>query len=210
MTNAPSPLSVLDDPDNIGDVDGRTLRRQRNRDAVIDSLIELIREGDLDPTVAKIADRAAVSHRSVFRYFDDLNDLARTAIETEVRNALPLAVIANVGEGSLEHRIEAMIASRMRILTRTHTLIRVARSKSVDLPEIDRGLSNVSMMTRDQFGRHFAAELDATDPQAADHITNLLTTQMGFEGYDHQRRMLDRSDVEIVEAWRLMLRKLLS
>lgn len=211
MTNVPTPLAAVDDSTHIDvDVDGRTLRRKRNRDAVIDSLIELIREGDLDPTVAKIADRAAVSHRSVFRYFDDLDDLARTAIETEVRNALPLAVIASVGEGSLEHRIEGMIASRMRILPRTNSLIRVARGKSIALPEIDRGLANVSAMTRDQFRRQFAVELDEMDAEVAEHVTALLSTQMGFEGYDHQRRMLDRSDVEIVKAWRLMLRRVLS
>ena len=92
----------------IDEGDGRSLRRKRNRDAVISALIDLIQEGNLTPTVAKIADRAAVSHRSVFRYFDDLNDLARTAIETEFRKTWPLSVITNVGEGPLDERIDAL------------------------------------------------------------------------------------------------------
>ncbi len=210
MTNATTPLSAVPGPTALDDTDGRTLRRKRNRDAVIASLISLIEEGDLDPTVAKIADRAAVSHRSIFRYFDDLDDLARTALETAVRGALPLAVIPNVGEGSLEHRIDAMVASRLRLLQRTSRLIRVAHRKSTTLPEIDRGLANIADMTRDQVRRHFAIEIDAMDPEVALQVTAALSALMGFEGYDHQRRLLGRLDEEIADSWRLVLRSILS
>ncbi|MGB3733796.1 MAG: TetR/AcrR family transcriptional regulator [Ilumatobacter sp.] len=210
MTNVPTTLSTVVDPSRIDDdTDGRTLRRKRNRDAVIASLISLIEEGDLDPTVAKIADRAAVSHRSIFRYFDDLDDLARTAIETAVRDALPLAIIPGVGEGSLDHRIEGMVASRLRILRRTKQLIRVAHGKATALPEIDRSLSNVAEMTCDQFHRHFAVELSEMDPAEAEHLVAALGSQLGFEGYDFQSRMLSRTDEEIADSWRVLLRRVL-
>lgn len=211
MTNALMPLAAVPDPiDTDADTDGRTLRRRRNRDAVIASLISLIQEGDLDPTVAKIADRAAVSHRSIFRYFEDLDELARTALESAVLAALPLAVIPQVGEGSLEHRIEGMIEARLRILSHTKLLIRVAKAKATSLPEIDRAVSTMATMNRDQFRRHFAIELDEMEPRDRAHITALLSSQMGFEGYDHQSSMLNRTDDEISDAWRLLMRRLLA
>ena len=204
MTNAAPLLDTTNEPTSI-EGDGRTLRRKRNRDAVIESLISLIREGDLDPTVAKIADRAAVSHRSIFRYFDDLDDLARTAIETAVVHALPLATIKDLGEGTLEHRIDQMVSARMRILTYTHNLLRVASAKATGLPDIGRDLSLIAKNFQDQVSQQFAVEIAAMDSAEAEHLVAVATGVMSFPGYDHQRRMLDRANDDIAEAWRLTL-----
>lgn len=210
MTNATTPLSLVTMSGSIDDVDGRTLRRTRNRDAVIASLISLMQEGNLNPTVAQIADRAEVSHRSVFRYFEDLDDLFRTALETAVRDALPRGVIPDVGEGSLEHRIDTMIASRLRVIAYGTMFARVAKVKSIALPELSRELSNVASVSRDQFRRHFAVELDEMEPRKRAHVTALLSSQMGFEGYDHQSSLLSRTDDEIIDAWGVLLRGLLA
>ena len=94
--------SEFDDESGAPSEDGRRLRRARNRAAVIDSLLELIRMGETDPTVSKIAERAGVSHRSVFRYFDDMDDLARTAIDQELREA-DLLVRQGVDERHADH-----------------------------------------------------------------------------------------------------------
>ena len=53
--------------------DGRRARRDRNRVAVVDSLLALYAEGDLNPSTDAIALRAGLSPRSLFRYFDDLS-----------------------------------------------------------------------------------------------------------------------------------------
>jgi len=210
MTNVSTTLTATTEPTEIdADTDGRTLRRRRNRDAVITSLIELIDEGDLDPTVAKIADRAAVSHRSIFRYFDDLDDLARTAIETAVRQSLPMTVIPNLGAGSLADRIEAMVTSRVHLLKQTSRLLRVAHRKSTTVPEIDRGLATTAEMTHDQLTRHFAAEFDGMEPAIAEQLSLALSAMMGFGGYDHQSRLLGRIDDEIADSWRTTLHRLL-
>ena len=94
-------------------VDGRTLRRTRNRTAVIAALLEIIREGNLRPGASEIADRAGVSHRSIFRYFDDLDDLVRTAIDHAFEQAGPMADIPDIGSGSLDERI-AVITKAIR------------------------------------------------------------------------------------------------
>ena len=56
-------------------VDGRNLRRQRNRQAIVNALLELYEEGRIDVSASLIVERAGLSERSLFRYFDDLNDL---------------------------------------------------------------------------------------------------------------------------------------
>ena len=61
-------------------IDGRRASRERNRDAVVDALLDLYREGNLSPGADAVAERSGLSRRSLFRYFDDLDDLCRAAI----------------------------------------------------------------------------------------------------------------------------------
>ncbi|WP_219415705.1 TetR/AcrR family transcriptional regulator [Pseudonocardia nigra] len=56
-------------------VDGRTARRQRTRAAIVDALLDLVREGELKPTGAKIAARAQISQRALWANFADLETL---------------------------------------------------------------------------------------------------------------------------------------
>ena len=51
--------------------DGRTVRAERTRQALVDSLLGLLDEGQMTPTAAQIAARAGVSERSVFQHFPD-------------------------------------------------------------------------------------------------------------------------------------------
>jgi TetR/AcrR family transcriptional regulator, regulator of autoinduction and epiphytic fitness len=199
-----------DDAIGIDDVDGRTMRRRRNRDAVIDALISLIREGDLEPNVAKIADRAEVSHRSIFRYFDDLNDLARTAIESEFRHAWHLSIIPDLGEGTFDHRLDQFVTIQMRSLQRLHSLGRVARSKAIAIPEIDRGLATVLEFRLDQARRQFAPELAAMAEELREPAIVAVTILAGADSFDVQRRMLGASMEEVRRTWSNGVRKLLT
>lgn len=190
--------------------DGRTLRRERNREAVINALIDLIREGDLNPTVASIADRAEVSHRSIFRYFEDLADLARTAIETELVNATPLSVIEDEGQGTLEHRIDQMIAAQLRVYERCSPLFRVALARSIEIPEVDQGLGVVNEFRLARIMRQFAPEFEAMSADAREPIATAVLLVLCPSGYDMQFRIRGRGTDEIGASWRLALLKLLA
>ena len=52
-------------------IDGRTVRAQRTRQALLDALFSLLEDGELRPTAERIAERAGVSERSVFQHFPD-------------------------------------------------------------------------------------------------------------------------------------------
>ncbi|HQZ33105.1 MAG TPA: TetR family transcriptional regulator, partial [Ilumatobacteraceae bacterium] len=69
--------------------DGRHARRDRNRLAVVDAMLLLYAAGNLEPSSDEIAERAGLSPRSLFRYFDDLDDLVRVAISRQYERLLP-------------------------------------------------------------------------------------------------------------------------
>lgn len=199
-----------DDPTDPITADGRSLRRSRNRDAVINALVALIREGDLDPTVAKIADRAEVSHRSIFRYFEDLNDLARTAVATEFQNVLPHSVIPDLGEGTLEHRINQIVAAQIRLFERTGSMLRVARAKAVSIPEIEKGMEQGGEFRAGVIRKQFDLELSQMRDAERQATVTSIYILLAFDGYDLQRRIRGASLVEIADVWRFALLKLLA
>lgn len=192
-------MSVDGDDEESGD--GRTQRRARNRSAVINAMLELLRSGHMEPTVAQIAERAGVSHRSVFRYFNDFADLIRAAIDREVRDALPLGVIADVGEGTLEHRVGALVDARMKIYARTYQVGRVARLRSASIPAIDEGFQAIAKLMRLQIRNQFDRELSELDSNDAELIVDAIMVLVSFESFDLQVRIFEHAEDRIRHAW---------
>lgn len=60
-------------------VDGRTLRAERTREAIIDAHMALILDGDLQPTARRVAERAGVSLRTLWGHFTDIEALFAAA-----------------------------------------------------------------------------------------------------------------------------------
>ncbi len=55
--------------------DGRRQRSQASRAKIVTAFMELIESGDPSPSAARVAERAGVGLRSVFRHFDDMDSL---------------------------------------------------------------------------------------------------------------------------------------
>ena len=55
--------------------DGRRQRSQASRTKIVTAFMELIESGDPSPSAARVAERAGVGLRSVFRHFDDMDSL---------------------------------------------------------------------------------------------------------------------------------------
>src|SRR5260370_8935631 len=89
--------------------DGRTARRDRNRLAVLDAVLELFSEGDLTPPPEAIALRSGVSLRSVYRYMSDVDDLAHAAIDRHLGRVGPLFAFAAIAEEPSQHRRDASL-----------------------------------------------------------------------------------------------------
>lgn len=180
-------------------VDGRTLRRERNRTAVIAALLEIIREGNLHPAASEIADRAGVSHRSIFRYFDDLDDLVRTAIDYAFAEAGPLADIPEIGEGSLAERIAGFVDARVALYPHVDGTMQLARMRAPSIASIDEGIAQIAELFRTQIAEHFAAELDATQESDRPLMIDGILVLTSYDSFTIHVRLLG-SDIERIRA----------
>jgi TetR/AcrR family transcriptional regulator, regulator of autoinduction and epiphytic fitness len=166
--------------------DGRTARRDRNKLAVLDAVLQLFSEGEITPSPEAIALRSGVSLRSVYRYMRDLDDLARAAIDRHLERVGPLFVFEPVGEGPFGERVEAFVTARLRLHKAIAPIARaaLARTRMPSMPagEIIKENLNVRRgLLRVQLSRHFAAELTTFGAQAdailaaADALTQIET-----------------------------------
>jgi AcrR family transcriptional regulator len=182
-------------------IDGRTMRRTRNRTAVITALLDMIREGDLHPGAAEIADRAGVSHRSIFRYFDDLDDLARTTINQAFLDATPLSTIPDPGVGPLADRISRLVDSRLALFAYVDGPMQLARIRAYSIPSIDEEIAVIADEFRLQIGEHFATELAAQLPAEREYIVDGVLVLTSYDAYTIHTRLLASSTERIRAAW---------
>ncbi|HMC39894.1 MAG TPA: TetR family transcriptional regulator, partial [Acidimicrobiales bacterium] len=64
-------------------MDGRVLRGEINRQAIVDAFLGLVAEDGAVPTAQAVAQRAGVAKRSVFHHFVDMAALMRAAAEVQ-------------------------------------------------------------------------------------------------------------------------------
>jgi TetR/AcrR family transcriptional regulator of autoinduction and epiphytic fitness len=164
--------------------DGRNLRRDRNRDAVVTALLELYREGNLGPSADEIAARAGISARSLFRYFDDVEALVRTAIARQQQHLAPLFQLDVPTDLPLAERVERYVAARVSLLEGMGEVGRIARAVAARQPLILAELARIRGALRRQLTGVFAPELDelaADDRRATVAAADVVTSWEAFD-----------------------------
>lgn len=206
---SPTGLARAAAGDGVGAGDGRTARRRRNIEAVLDVVTDMFTEGELHPTVEQVAARSGVSARSIYRYFADPHELSDAAIRRHRERAEPLAHLTAIGKGPLSDRIESFVAMRLRL----HAAIGPTFAASVHNarlhPRLDRLLQQGRADQRAQFERHFAPELAGRndgDRNAVLDAGDLLTQLDSIELLRSHRGL---TEAQTAAALRLGLRSLL-
>lgn len=169
--------------------DGRTARRDRNRDAVLDAALELFAEDAFEPSAAQIAERAGVSLRSVHRYFDDMSALARAAIERNLERSAPLFAAAESVQGDVDQRVEHLVGARLALYEAMAPLMRATRRRAGSNPVLAERLALTNDQLRMQVEQVLAPELEMmAAPQRRD-IGAALDVLLGFDSFEHLRRV---------------------
>ncbi len=168
-------------------VDGRSLRRERNRQDIVNALLGLIENGETEISAALIASKAGLSERSIFRYFDDVNDLYRSVCDLAFSKEIEYALIDDAGVGSLDTKIENFVNQRVRIYTMNEKIAPAARSFAFKNPIIKNQLVVGRKLLRNQIITHFSEELSAFDKQQQQVAVSIIDSLTTFEYYDMMR-----------------------
>ena len=166
--------------------DGRVARGVRTREAVIDTLLGLYREGNLTPTIEEIAARVGRTSRSVYHHFQDKEALA-AAIADRLFEQHRELFTARPPTGTRAERVDAIATYRAELFetvapTRRSALVRMHRS-----PELQRQQTGLAAHLRTQLARTFGTELSALGPDTADETLELLDLHTSWETWDRLR-----------------------
>ncbi|MCU1394180.1 MAG: hypothetical protein JWM34_2608 [Ilumatobacteraceae bacterium] len=195
--------------DETESIDGRSARRERGRLAVIDAMIDLVRDGHSPPSTELVAERAGVSMASLFRYFPTLEELHQQTLARFFGRYDHLFQIERIGEGPLPRRIDRFVMARIRLYETIGTVARFARLQAVERPHLVSTMSGLRRHHADITRHHFDRELAGlTSAPRTDLITSIVSLT-SFESYELLTRDLGRTPRQLRRTWRHAIATLL-
>ena len=159
-------------------IDGRTARRQRNLDVVLDVVLEMFAEDMMFPSIEQASKRSGLSLRSLYRYFADPGELVEAAIKRSQAQATEVAHLAHIGEGPFAERLDDFVLMRLRLYETNGAMFRATIHNSANHPRVRDELNKNRRLLRDQFELQFGPELTAMSPRgrsSAVEAGNVLT-----------------------------------
>lgn len=158
-------------------------------------MLDLYRQGNLRPSVRALAERSGVSHRSVFRYFDDLGELCRVAVERQLAATKDVWVVPDTGVGPLDERVARLVEQRLTLYDKVASVWRVGQTQAPFEPVLAENLERAAAYNVEQMKRHFATELEGLTQDRADLLPEALAAMCSLDAIDLLRhvRGLDRS-----------------
>ena len=180
---------------SLTEVDGRRLRREQNREAVLEALVSLLEDGVYQPTSNEIAERAGISPRSLFRYFDDVDDLSRAAIERHIERSGPLFTLDVSPDTPTSAKVGLVVEARARLFDAIAPTARTARAIAHRNPVVAEQLGRIRDHLRTDLRKVLGPELSARPG-----VLPALDALLSFESYELLRYDQGLSRAKTVSA----------
>jgi AcrR family transcriptional regulator len=181
-------------------VDGRSLRAERTRQAIVQALHELLTEGNLKVSARQIAERAGVSLRALWSNFGDMEGLYAASNEwvwgmqqaayRPIRPDLPLRA-----------RVESFCRQRAAMLELIAPYARAAHLAQPYSPQLQRNRAVQIGHVRTEISELFGAELDAAGA-GRERLRNAVLVATTFNAWQMAR---DELGLDQEEAAAMMI-----
>ncbi len=179
-----------------GQRDGRTVRAERTRQALVDALLALLYEGQLQPTAERIAERAGVSERSLFQHFADREALYQAVAVQQYERIIPTLDPIDVSL-PLEERIAAFVAQRGRLLEKVTPVRRAALLLEPESEVVASWLKGTRRQKAREVERVFRPELETIKQRERGVLVAALVAASAWTAWEglraHQGLSEDRS-----------------
>ncbi|MFZ9852995.1 MAG: TetR/AcrR family transcriptional regulator [Ilumatobacteraceae bacterium] len=171
--------------------DGRRVRGERNKDAVVRALLSLYDEGEIEPSAARIAEVAGVSERSVFRYFEDKDDLAATAMTLQMDRVQHLYEALD-SSGDFDARLDAILTHRIGLFDAVRGVMRASEVLEHRSEVVRSAMDRRRSFLRKQAVAQFETEISAHENDRAD-VARAIEVTLSLETVHYLDRRHPRS-----------------
>ena len=153
---------------------------------MVDALLEFYAEGEVHPGGARIAERAGISERSLFRHFDDLEELAAAAIERHAARVAPLFAAPPAGADRSE-RIALLVDQRLRLHDGVMAVARAGAYVAARSPTVAAALDGRRRYLRRQALEHLAPDLDGLEGSTRVEVEHAVDAATSLEAVEYLR-----------------------
>jgi len=166
--------------------DGRTVRAERTRQALVDSLLSLLDEGQPTPTAAAIAARAGVSERSVFQHFPDREALLEAVAREQYDRVVPTLRPVD-STLPLPDRIEQFVKQRARLYEQIGGVRRAGLLIEHESSSVAGWLASARQAKAVEVERVFRRELDSIAADEREPLRAALIAHCSWATWDSWR-----------------------
>jgi len=188
--------------------DGRHRRAQANREAIVEALVSFYADGYVDPSAAEIAERAGVSERSLFRHFDDIDDLCHTAFVVQWKRLADRTRLLVSTTASTDEKIAAVVEQRVGLYLDMMNVMRITRMHAVRNDTVLRHVQSSRKELRKQVERLFAQECEVLPTEKAKSLLLTINALLSFEHVEQLRVDQGMPSSRIVSSLRTALSSL--
>ena len=176
--------------------DGRTVRAERTREAVVTALLALLEEGELSPTAERVAERAHVSERSIFQHFGDREALFSTVAVRQYERIMPTLHPVDP-DLPFEERLDAFVAQRVSLLERVTGVRRAALLREHESETIAGWLDATRRAKAREVEKVFARELAEMPESTRATVKAAMVAAAAWPAWEsyriHQRLGVERA-----------------
>ena len=164
--------------------DGRSMRAERNRRLVAEASLQLLEEGEAQPTAQMIARKSGVSTSTIFRLYEDLEAIRDTVIQSRLEQVKHL-LIEVPRELPLEERITQLVNLRSQFYEKVAPIRRLVAPQRSTSELINKILTmnESAFFTRQK--NLFADEIAGL--RSGDEILQAIDNLMSWESWDRLR-----------------------
>jgi AcrR family transcriptional regulator len=184
--------------------DGRVARGQRTRRNVADALVELLREGDPEPTARAVAQRAGVSLRLVFHHFTEMDDLYHYVAALQLRRQWSGMPCVST-KLALATRLERTVAHRAALYEEISPIRRALVRRMPSSKGVAATIGAADALLLENLKETFAPELAALSASARLELLEALDVVSSWEAWERLRAV---SLLQVRGAKRVMTRML--
>jgi TetR/AcrR family transcriptional regulator, regulator of autoinduction and epiphytic fitness len=190
--------------------DGRTVRAERTRQALVEALIGLLDEGTLAPTAAAIAARAGVSERSVFQHFPDREALFEAVAREQYGRVVPTLIPIDASI-PFDERVAQFAEQRAHLYELVGGVRRAALLIEHESSAVAGWLTTARRAKAAEVERVFLRELDALPPDEREPVRAALVALCSWSCWDawrtHQRLSVARARAALQAGVAALLRQ---
>ncbi len=190
--------------------DGRTVRREQNVQLAVNAARELFEETLRMPSIEDVAKKSGLSLRSMYRYFNDIQDVADAVVQAVQSDARVAGRLPDPAGISLADRIDAIARSRVALYQAVKGTYLANVARIIHTANPDRSGQAIRNEMLGQFEFQFAQELlrlTKAERQSAAECGHALCT---LEFIDLLTRWRSMDTDEAVETIKYGLTKILN